>query len=385
MTIPLSIPQTDPKANYLKHRNEIDGAVARVCEGGWYILGDEVTSFEREFAAYVGTRHGIGVGNGTDALQIALWSCGIGKGDLVIVPAHTAVATVAAVELCQATPVLVDIDPTTLTIDPSRIDQASREFSKAEYAASHGRLKAIIAVHLYGHPADMEAIISIAEQYGLHVIEDCAQSHGAVYRGRRTGGWGNIAAFSFYPTKNLGALGDGGMIVTDDAQLAARAKLLREYGWRSRYISEVSGMNSRLDELQAAILRVKLPHLDEENLARQRIASSYDVNLKATSLTLPHSLGEVSPVYHQYVVRHSNRDALRVFLRQRGIGTLVHYPLAIHMQPAYRGRIPSFGSLENSEEATGQVLSLPLYPELHPEKARVVAEAIAEWDGARTQ
>lgn len=341
-------------------------------DSGWYILGQEVTAFENEFAAYIGVRFGIGVGSGTESLHLALRACGIREGDEIITVSHTVVATVAAIELCGAIPVLVDIN--TYTIDPNQIESMITK-----------RTKGIIPVHLYGHPADMESIVNIGHRYELRVIEDCAQSHGAVYKGRKTGAWGHIAAFSFYPTKNLGAIGDGGMVVTDDPELAERVRLLREYGWRQRYVSEFPGFNSRLDELQAAILRVKLRYLDEENQRRQVLAKIYDEMLSATSLTLPKCALGASHVYYQYVVRSEHRDSLREFLSQRGIGTLIHYPVPIHCQPAYQGRLRSAGSMVNSERAAKEVLSLPMYPELTCEQVRLVAETIRLWDGTQRE
>lgn len=369
MSAPIQLLPSNPKANYLAHKDEIDAAIARVLDSGWYILGQEVTAFEKEFAAYIGVRFAIGVGNGTEALHLALRACGIGAGDEVITVSHTAVATIAAIELCGATPVLVDIDLNTYTIDPNQIESMITQ-----------RTRAIIPVHLYGHPADMESIISIAHRYELRVVEDCAQSHGAVYKDRKMGAWGDIAAFSFYPTKNLGAIGDGGMVVTNDPELAERVRLLREYGWRQRYISDLPGLNSRLDELQAAILRVKLRYLDEENRRRQALAKIYDQVLSATSLTLPKCIPGASHVYHQYVVRSEHRDSLREFLREKGIGTLIHYPVPIHRQPAYQGRLRCASSMVNTEKVAREVLSLPMYPELTCEQIRQVAEAIVSWD-----
>jgi len=369
MNTPLQLLPCNPKANYLAHKAEIDAAIARVLDSGWYILGQEVTAFETEFAAYIGVRFGIGVGSGTEALHLALRACGVGEGDEVITVSHTAVATVAAIELCGATPVFVDIDLNTYTMAPSQIEQAITK-----------QTKAIIPVHLYGHPADMEGIISIARRHELRVIEDCAQSHGAIYRDRRTGAWGDIAAFSFYPTKNLGAIGDGGIVVTDDPELAELGRLLREYGWRQRYVSDFPGLNSRLDELQAAILRVKLRYLDEENRKRQALAGGYDQMLSSTSLTLPTCASDAIHVYHQYVVRSKRRDALREFLREKGIGTLIHYPVPVHRQPAYQGRLRCFGSMVNTDRIVKEILSLPIYPELELSKVRQVAETIVSWD-----
>jgi len=380
----MAILPADPKANYLAHKQEIEDAVARVLESGWYILGKEVTAFEEEFAAYIGVRHAIGAASGTDALELALRACGIGHGDAVITVSHTAVATVAAIELAGATPVLVDIDPATYTMDPGSLESTLTELMRRP-SPSVGRPKAIIPVHLYGHPADMPAIMSIAQRYDLAVIEDCAQSHGAVLGGGKTGAWGRMSAFSFYPTKNLGALGDGGMVVTDDADLAERARLLREYGWRERYISEMQGMNTRLDELQAAILRVKLRYLDEENEKRRKLAQRYDSLLADTALTLPLTRPDAVHVYHQYVVRSGRRDALRAHLRERGIGTLIHYPAPVHLQPAYRDRLPTAASLQQTQEAVRQILSLPIFPELSEELVGTIADHIAAWQRSASE
>ena len=365
----IEVPQTDPKASYLAHREEIDSAIQRVLDSGKYILGQEVEHFEQEFAAYIGISHAIGVGNGTDALELSLRACGAEPSDLVFTVSHTAVATVAAIELAGATPVLVDIDPTTYTMDPNSLEDAlSRHHT--------GTPKAVIPVHLYGHPADMPSISKIAERHGLYLIEDCAQSHGATLDGRMTGTWGDIAAFSFYPTKNLGALGDGGMVVTRDTELAKRIRLLQQYGWRERYISDIPGRNSRLDELQAAILRVKLQYLDKDNKRRQSLALIYDELLANTGLTLPEVCSGMNHVYHQYVVRLPQRDALQNYLQNAGIGTNIHYPVPIHLQPAYRDRLPFVTPLTLTEQVARQILSLPMFPQLSDEQIRRVSERI---------
>lgn len=371
MSSTIQLLASNPQANYLAHKEEIDTAINRVLQSGWYILGQEVAAFENEFAAYIGVRFGVGVGNGTDALYLALRACGVGAGAEVITVSHTAVATVAAIELCGATAVLVDIDSDTFTIDAKLIESAITK-----------QTKAIIPVHMYGHPADMENIMRIAQQYKLWVIEDCAQSHGAIYKGRKTGARGHMAAFSFYPTKNLGAIGDGGIVVTNDQDLAQRARLLREYGWRERYISEIQGVNSRLDELQAAVLRVKLRYLDKENMKRQALAKIYDETLSITKLKLPTCIPEANHVYHQYVVQSENRDSLKEFLKNKGISTLIHYPLPIHCQPAYEGRLRCVGLMANTETVSKQILSLPIYPELTSEQAKEVAEVIVSYGGA---
>lgn len=364
------IAQSDPKAGYIAHREEIDAAVKRTLESGWYILGAEVRAFEQEFAGYLGARHGIGVANGTDALHLALRACGIGQGDVVVTVAHTAVATVAAIELAGASALLVDIDQATFTINPDSL-------VKAIESDPGRRIKAIIPVHLYGHPAEMTVILEIARRHNLTVIEDCAQAHGAMIKSHKVGAIGDLAAFSFYPTKNLGALGDGGAVVTNDPELAERVELLREYGWRERYVSSEAGLNSRLDEIQAAILRVKLKYLDEENSRRRQIAQLYDQQLAGTSLTLPLRRPDLSHVYHQYVIRCGSRDHLREELRKQGIGSLIHYPAPIHLQPAYRDRVEIVrGGLPIAERAALEVLSLPMHPHLTDRQVARVGEAI---------
>jgi dTDP-4-amino-4,6-dideoxygalactose transaminase len=367
-----SIPQSNPKANYLAHQKAIEVAISRVLESGWYILGREVASFEKEFADYLGIPHAIGVASGTDALHLALRACGAGPGDSVITVSHTAVASAAAIDLCGATPVFVDIAPDSFTMDPDRLEDAIRGFKG-------NRLKAIVPVHLYGHPADMSAILEIADRHDLRVVEDCAQSHGAAFRNKKTGTLGHLAAFSFYPTKNLGALGDAGMVVTGDPELAKKIHLLREYGWEERYVSKVPGLNSRLDEIQAAILRVKLPHLDEENESRRNIAGIYHSLLSTSGLILPRVNPEATHVYHQYVIRVENRDSLRSYLRERGIGTLVHYPVPVHLQPAFAGRLSEKTPLLRTEEAAKQILSLPMYPELTTDRVQAVAREVVAW------
>jgi dTDP-4-amino-4,6-dideoxygalactose transaminase len=364
------ISQANPHAQYISHQAEIDQAIARVLEKGRYILGEEAAAFEREFADYIGVRYGVGVGSGTEALHLALRACGVGPGDEVITVAHTAVATVAAIELCGAIPVMVDIAPRSFTLDPTKLEAAITPVTRA-----------IIPVHLYGQSADLEPILSIARKRQVRVIEDCAQSHGATYHGRRTGAWGDMACFSFYPTKNLGAIGDGGFVATDDPHLAENARLLREYGWRERYVSDVAGWNTRLDELQAAILRVKLRTLDADNAQRRRLAAMYDEWLATRPVILPVEMPYGQHVYHLYVVRAERRDALQVFLKERGIGSLIHFPVPIHLQPAYRGRLGDVGSLPETERAAREVLSLPMFPELTEAEVRQVANAVCDFFG----
>lgn len=368
MTDPQPIPFVDLKAAYRRLQPEIDAAVADALAGGWYILGEQVRTFEEEFAAWLDTGYAVGVASGTDAVMLALRACDVGPGDEVITVSHTAVATVAAVELCGAIPRLVDIEPGTLTMDPEKLR-----------AAITPRTKAIVPVHLYGGPADMDAILAVAREHGLLVIEDCAQAHGARYRGRMVGTMGDAAAFSFYPTKNLGAVGDGGAVATSRPEVAERLRLLRQYGWRERYISDMPGYNSRLDELQAAVLRVRLRHLDEENEARRRAAAVYDTMLQGLPLELPVARPDDRHVYHLYAIRSERRDALQTFLATRGIGTAIHYPVPVHLQPAYHRLGYAPGSLPVTEAAARTVLSLPMFPDLSPASATVVAKAIAQF------
>lgn len=369
------VPQTDPKASYLAHKDEIDSSIARALCSGWYILGKEVNDFEQEFAAYIGVNHAVGVGNGTEAIYLALKACDIGYGDAVITVSHTAVATVAAIELTGATPVFVDIDPVTYTMNPERLLSAIQD--------SKNKIKAIVPVHLYGHPADMRLIMDIAKRYDLYVIEDCAQSTGATLNGRKTGAWGDLAAFSFYPTKNLAALGDGGMVVTNDTKFAEKAQMLRQYGWRKRFISEIAGINTRLDEIQAAILRVNLCYLNGDNTKRKKLAQMYNDALKSFPLDLPEVKSEVEHSYHQYVVRCRNRDNLLEFLKSKGIQTAIHYPMPVHLQPAYKGRVPIVGDLSITERICNEILSLPMYPEMTEEQAKLVLVNISLWEGIK--
>lgn len=358
----------DPRPNYLAHKEEIDAAIDRVLQSGRYILGEEVAAFEREFAEYCGVTQGIGVGSGTDALELALRAGGISAQHEVITPSHTATATVAAIETVGATPVFVDIEPDFFTIDPTQIEQSITP-----------RTKAIIPVHIYGQPADLSPILEIAKRHNLLVIEDAAQAHGAVYKNRRVGSWGHVACFSFYPTKNLGAIGDGGMVVTSDASLAEQLRLLRQYGWQEKYVSKISGRNSRLDELQAAILRTKLRYLDEANAARQTLAAHYLKRLDALPLTLPSTRDDTVPVWHLFVIQVDHRDAWQIYLQEEGVETLIHYPVPVHLQPTYQKYYYPRTPLPHTEQATQKILSLPLYPELSPSSLERVAEAIATY------
>jgi dTDP-4-amino-4,6-dideoxygalactose transaminase len=367
MTTP--IPQTDPRAGYRERKTAIDAAIARVLDSGMYILGREAEEFEARFARLVGVGHAVGCGNGTDALELALRACGIGAGDLVFTVSHTAVATVAAIERAGAVPVLIDIEAGGFTMDPAKLERALK-------APPQGRPAAVIPVHLYGEPAALDEIAALARAHGLRLIEDAAQAHGAEHRGRAAGAIGDFGCFSFYPTKNLGALGDAGGIVTDDPALAAAAREIREYGWRDRYVSAVPGINTRLDPIQAGILNAKLDTLAEDNARRQAIAARYDAGLAGLPLTLPARRAGASHVFHQYVVRLPQRDQLREHLRLAAIGTGIHYPLPVHQHPAYQGRVPvAPGGLGRSETAAREILSLPMFPQLTDEAVdRVIAE-----------
>jgi dTDP-4-amino-4,6-dideoxygalactose transaminase len=372
----MAVPQSNPKASYDAHSQEIDGAISRVLSSGWYILGKEVEAFENEFAAFHGFQDSVGVGNGTDALELGLRAIGVGNGDLVFTVSHTAVATVAAIERAGAVPVLVDIDPATFTMDPQRLEDSIVRQKKT----GTGRLRAIVVVHLYGHPAAMPELLAIAKAHGLEIVEDCAQAHGAIVGEHMVGTLGTIAAFSFYPTKNLGALGDGGAVLTKDARLTERVRLLREYGWRERYVSECPGGNSRLDEIQAAVLRVKLRGLSKDNEARRATAENYAAGIENSMIGLPVVRPNVQHVFHQFVVRCRDRDSLRDHLKQKGVGTLVHYPVPIHQQPAYAGRVavPPHGLLE-TEKAAAEVLSFPMFPKMTKAQGGAVVEAVNAW------
>lgn len=348
------IPLASPLEQYRAHAQAIDAALRRVADSGHYIFGPEVTGFEQAFAAYCGVAHGVGVGSGTDALTLALGAFDIGAGDEVITAAHTALPTVVAILDAGATPVLVDVDPVYRTMDAAKCE-----------AAITPRTKAVIPVHLYGEPADMEAIMEIAHRHGLKVIEDCAQAAGARYCGKRVGSFGAAACFSFYPTKNLGALGDGGMVVTSDTAFAARLRRRRQYGWDEQRRAGETGFNSRLDAIQAAILSAKLPSLDADNFRRKALAARYATGLAGLPLTIPAERADSEPVFHLYVIECQAPPALMKHLDERGIGAAVHYPVPAHRQDGYAPHVitPPDG-LPVTEHLAGAVLSLPMYPEL---------------------
>lgn len=344
----------DINAGHAELGNGLQDAFARVLASGSIIMGPELQAFEEEFAAYCGVKHCIGVGNGLDALALALRARGIGPGDEVLVPSQTFIASWLAVSMTGATPVPVEIDLATYGIDAKRLRDHVTP-----------RTKAIMPVHLYGSPADMDAINAVAREFDLFVLEDAAQAHGAYYKGKRAGSLGHAAGFSFYPSKNLGALGDGGAIVTDDDQLAADMRRLRNYGSNKKYVHEVAGVNSRLDELQAAILRVKLPALDHGNERRRAIAERYTAGLQGIAdLHTPQSVDGATPVYHLYVIRTTRRDELAAHLAAQGVTCLIHYPIAPHQQGAYADLKIAADSLPLANQAAAQTLSLPIWPQM---------------------
>lgn len=363
---PAILPFADPGAGYRALQPEIDAAVARALASGWYILGREGEAFEAEFAAWLGnqpgapTMHAVGCANGTDAIMLILRGMGIGEGSTVVTVSHTAVATVAAIEMVGATPLLLDIDPDTYTMDPDELASVL-----ADPPPGLPPIRAVIPVHIYGQAVDLLPIKQACDDAGVFLIEDCAQCHGAGLGGAKLGTIGHAAAFSLYPTKNLGALGDGGILATPDAELADRIGAIRQYGWKRRYISDLPGVNSRLDEVQAAILRVKLQYLDRQNDRRREIAAAYDKALAGTGLTPPVRRPGAHHVFHLYVLRHPQRDDLMFSLKARGIGTGIHYPVPVHAQPAYAGRT-ALGPANCAETARAaqEVFSLPMYPEL---------------------
>lgn len=367
----MSIPFLDLGAPYRELQPQIDAAVSRVLASGWYILGPEVEAFEAEWAQYCGASHAVGLANGLDALTLALRALDIKPGDEVIVPSNTYIATWLAVSAVGATPVPVEPDPATHNIDPKRIE-----------VAITSRTRVILPVHLYGHPADLDPILDIARRYGLFVVEDAAQAHGASYKARRIGAHGDIVCWSFYPGKNLGALGDAGAITTNDSDLAARVAILRNYGSRQKYINEEAGVNSRLDPVQAAILRVKLEVLDDWTARRRSIAALYSQGLAGTVLSLPQVPNWADPAWHLYVVRSLNRAGLQADLTAAGIDTLIHYPIPPHMQTAYAGLGLAPHALPLARDFAAQVISLPMGPHLTTEQATRIVEVVvscAQW------
>ena len=364
----MKVPFGDLSRHYRALRKEIDEAVHRVLERGWFILGDECRQFENEFAAYLGARHAVGVASGTDAIHLALMAAGVTSGDEVITAANTCVPTVSGISSAGAVPVLVDIDSVSFNLDPAKIE-----------AAITPRTRAIVPVHLYGQAADLDPILELARKHDLRVVEDTAQGVGATYKGRKLGAIGDAGAFSFYPSKNLGAFGDGGAVVTNDDALAHRLRRLRNYGEERRYYHETKGVNSRLDEIQAAILRAKLPFLDGWNSRRREIAAIYDREITNPLIAKPVELGYGAHNRHLYVIRCERRDEFQRHLTNNGIATLIHYPVPIHLQEAYQDMGKGEGDYPISEECAREVLSLPIFPELADDEVRLVSRIVNEF------
>lgn len=360
------IPLVDLERQYRSLKEEIDAALLAAVASTQYILGEEVERFEQEFAAFCETRHCVGVASGTAAIQLALEALGVAPGDEVIAPAHTFIATVLPIVHLGARPVLVDCDEQTATLDPKRAESAITP-----------RTKAVLAVHLYGQPADCDPLLELCGAHGLPLVEDACQAHGARYRGRRVGGIGRVAAFSFYPGKNLGAYGDGGAVVTDDAEIAERVRLLRDLGQRRKYEHVAAGWNERLDTLQAAVLRVKLRRLESWNARRHERAAGYARLLAGTEVELPLEAGYAEHVWHLYVIRSQRRDALREALYRDGVATGLHYPIPLHLQPALAGLGHRAGEFPVSERWAREGLSLPLFPELEPGELERIAELVS--------
>lgn len=354
----------NPQKQYLARREAIERAVLNVMESGWYIHGPQHKQFEKDFSALIGMPFGVGVGNGTDAIELALRTLGVGSGDEVLTVSHSAVATVNAIVRTGATPVMVDIESDYYTMDP-----------EAACRAITGRTKVILPVHIYGQSANMGALMQLAIEHGLHLVEDCAQAHGASYQGKKAGSWGVASAFSFYPTKNLGAMGDAGMALFADEVLAHKACVLREYGWEDRYISDCHGTNTRLDELQAAVLNVKLPFLEEDRLLRNKIAQRYNQAFTDLPLVRPAVRPDSDHAFHLYVIQVEQRDSMVDFMKERGVQCAIHYPSPIHQQKAYETK----QKLEHTENLYKRIVSLPLYPELSEDDQAVVIAAVKQF------
>jgi len=358
------IPFIDFKTEYAEISEEITETVQKVLKSGWFILGEEVKRFEEDFSKYIGTKYSVGVNSGSDALFLALKVLGIGEGDEVITVSHTFISTVDAIMRNGARPVFVDIEPDTYCIDVSKIEKKITN-----------KTKAILPVHLYGHPADMEPIMKLAEKYNLFVIEDACQAHGAEYKGKKVGSIGDLGCFSFYAVKNLGAYGDGGIVVTNDKELAEKLKKFRNYGSSQKYHQDFIGINSRLDEIQAAILRVKLKYLEEWNKKRRIVANTYNNQLKNTGIILPIERNFAKHVYHLYVIRCKNRDMLQQYLQKNGIQTQIHYPIPVHRQKAYL-RLGHDSCLTITENVCNEILSLPMHPWISEEEISQIVKVI---------
>ena len=371
------IPVLDLKAQYQSIREEMDAAVQDVLQSGHYVLGPNVRALEKEVAQFCGCGYGIGVASGTDALRLAIAALGIGPGDEVVTTPFTFVASANTISRAGAVPIFVDIDPRTFNLDPALVERAI-----TERARTHGRVRAILPVHLFGQLVDMDALMEIAVRYDLLLIEDSAQAIGANYGGQAACSFGVVGCLSFYPTKNLGAYGDGGMVVTSNPEMADQLDVLRRHGGRVKYYHERVGYNSRLDELQAAILRVKLRHLEEWTAGRRRVAAHYNELLAGLPVATPYEAPKMRHIYHQYTIRTPRRDELRAFLKDQGIGTMIYYPLPLHLQEMYAGLGLGEGSFPEAELAANEVLSLPIYPELTDEQIEQVANTIRQFFGA---
>lgn len=362
-----AVPFVDFKAHVAALRPELDAAIARVLDSGWFVLGPEGEAFEKELARALGAAEAVGVASGTEAIQLALQALGIGRGDEVVTSPLTAAFTGLAILAAGARPVFADLDPQTLNVSPEALRRAVTP-----------RTKALLPVHLYGHPVDLDPMLELARERGIPLIEDACQAHGALYKGRPVGALSGIGALSFYPTKNLGALGDGGAVLVNDAQVAVLLRRLRNGGQSDRYRHELAGINSRLDELQAAILRVKLQHLAQHIERRRALARLYCEGLRGAAVQLPEEQPYARAVYHLFVIRHERRDALQAALQERGVATLIHYPIPLHLQPAFAELGGRPGDLPVAEQAASEILSLPLYPELSDEQARAVCAALQD-------
>ncbi len=366
-----SIPLVDLKAQYAAIKPEIQAAIGEVLDSAQFINGPAVADFERRFAEFCGAGYAVGVGNGTDALTLALKALGVGDGDEVITTANTFIATAEAIVAVGAAPVFVDVDPLHFNMTPEGFS-----------AAITPRTKAVIPVHLYGQTAPIAEIVDIAKRRSIKVIEDAAQAHGAEYNGRRAGSWGDAATFSFYPAKNLGAYGDAGAVVTNSEEVAARARMLRDHGRTDKYLHEYIGVNSRLDTLQAAILDVKLAHMDEWNEARRAVAAKYDAALSEFAwLTAPAEIASGRHIYHLYVIQCARREELRLYLSDNGIGVGIHYPVPLHLQPAFRSLGYGAGDFPVAERLADSILSIPMYPEMTATQQRRIVQAIGAFGG----
>lgn len=364
----MNVPFLDLSRQYLAMKDEIDVAMARVFNRAWFILGEEDEALEHEFASYLGAQHGVGCGSGTEALHLALLACGVEPGDEVITVPNTAVPTISAISFANAVPQLVDIDPVTYTMDVRQVE-----------AAITPRTKVLLPVHLYGQTADLAPLFAIARQHNLRVIEDACQAHGATYGSARAGTLGDAGCFSFYPSKNLGAYGDGGFVCTNNPEIAQRLRLLRNYGQTKRYYHATKGFNSRLDELQAAVLRAKLVHLEEWNESRRQLAQRFDAMLEGLPVVLPKRAAWGQHVFHLYVIRSPQRDQLCSFLTEHGIQTIIHYPVPVHLQEAYRDlQIPA-GALPEAEKAAREIVSLPFYPEMREDEIEFLITTLREF------